>query len=211
MSHILVIGASRGIGLETTKAALDAGHTVRAFARSAPPVDLQHDALEMRRGDALDEADIDAALESVDGVVQVLGVGAGDLLGRVSLFSDATRILVAAMERRGVKRLIAVTGIGAGDSRSGLSLLQLIPFRLVLGRAYDDKDVQEVIIKRSALDWTIVRPGFLTNGPRSGRVKVLMDPSQWRSGSISRKDVANYIVTALDDESTFRRAPVLIS
>ncbi|MGB6905516.1 MAG: NAD(P)H-binding protein [Methyloceanibacter sp.] len=112
-----------------------------------------------------------------DVVIQALGVGAGDLFQPVSLFSDATRILVSAMERRGIKRLIAVTGFGAGDSRDAISCLQLLPFRLFLGRAYDDKDVQECLIKNSRLDWTIVRPGTLTNGPRSGHHKVLVKSS----------------------------------
>lgn len=211
MAHILVIGASQGIGLETVKAALGAGHRVRAFSRSAPQIDIQDSSLEKFRGDALKETDVDAALEDIEIVVQALGVSAGDLFGPVNLFSDATRILITAMEKRGVKRLIAVTGFGAGDSRAAVSLLQLVPFRLLLGRAYDDKDVQELQIKNSKLAWTIVRPGILTNGPRSGHVQVLMQPSQWRNGTISRQDVADFIVRSIDDDDTVRQAPVLVS
>jgi hypothetical protein len=66
-------------------------------------------------------------------------------------------------------KLICVTGFGAGDSRASISCLQLLPFRFFFGRAYDDKDVQERLIKDSALDWTIARPGVLANGSRTGR------------------------------------------
>jgi putative NADH-flavin reductase len=128
----------------------------------------------------------------------------------VHLFLDATRILVAAMRAQGVKRLISVTGFGAGDSRASINCLQLLPFRFFLGRAYDDKDVQERLIKDSALDWTIVRPGLLTNGGRTGRYKVLKAPSQWRNGNISREDVADFLVRQIEDRAYVRETPVLL-
>ena len=67
------------------------------------------------------------------------------------LFSDATRILTRSIESAGVKRLICVTGFGAGDSREHMSLLQHLPFELLLGRVYEDKAVQEMMIWHSAL------------------------------------------------------------
>ena len=209
--HVLVIGASKGIGLEAVSAALKAGHRVRAFARSADRISLRHENLEKRRGSALEPADVDAALEGIDAVIQTLGVPARDLMGPVTLFSAATRVLVPAMERRGVKRLIAVTGFGAGDSRVAISWLQMGPFRMFLGRAYDDKGVQEQIIKASALDWTIVRPGVLIPGPASGRCKVLAEPSQWRNGLVSRADVAEFLVGQIASTEYLRKAPVLVS
>ncbi len=116
MAHVLVIGASKGIGLVTTKAALAAGHRVRAFARSAAGIGLPDPSLERFTGDAVNAADVAAALDGVDVVVQALGVPTRDLIRPVRLFSEATNLLVPAMETAGVKRLIAVTGFGAGDS-----------------------------------------------------------------------------------------------
>jgi putative NADH-flavin reductase len=208
--HILVIGASRGIGLETTKAALAAGHEVRAFARAADRIPVSDPRLEKRRGDALNPANVDDALDGVDAVVQALGIGVRDMFRPVSLFSEATRILLPAMERRGVKRLIAITGFGAGESRSAIGCMQRIPFQLVFSRAYDDKGIQELLIKESGLDWTIVRPGVLTSGPRTGRYKVLADPSEWRNGIISRADVADFVVSELAAPGHVHQAPVLV-
>lgn len=208
---VLIIGASRGVGLETTRQALAAGHRVRAFARSADGIRLQNARLEKIRGDALKAADVEAALEGVDVVIQALGVGFGDLIRPVRLFSDATRVLIRAMEAKGVKRLIAVTGFGAGDSREAIGLMQLLPFSLVFGRAYDDKSEQERLIKRSSLEWTIARPGLLTDGRRTGRPKILADPSQWRNGMIARADVADFLVRQIDDRTYLRKAPVLIA
>lgn len=210
MADILVIGASGGIGRAVLTPALDAGHRVRAFSRSIGGLALDHPQLEKWPGDATKDADIDAALADIDVVVQSLGLPAEKLFQPVSLFSTSTRLLIEAMQRRGVRRLIAVTGFGAGDSRDAVGLLQSVPFRLLLGRAYDDKDVQELLIKKSALDWTIVRPGILTNGPRAGRYKVLQEPSQWRNGIIARADVADFIVHAIDDDRLIGTEPVLV-
>jgi len=70
--------------------------------------------------------------------------------------------------------------------------------------------VQERLIKDSALDWTIVRPGLLTNGRRTGRYKVLKEPSQWRNGTIARADVADFLVEQIEDRSYFGKTPVLV-
>jgi putative NADH-flavin reductase len=208
--RILIIGASHGIGLEATRQALEAGHEVRALARSAPDMPLTHERLEKRRGDALDAADVAGALEGVNAVLQTLGIPAGQLFRPVTLFSAATRVLVPAMQSRGVRRLIAVTGFGAGSSKASISVLQRWPYELVFGRAYADKGVQERLIEESGLDWTIVRPGVLTAGPRTRQYRVLDDPSSWRNGIIARADVADFLVQQLEERRYVRKAPVLI-
>ena len=209
--RVLIIGASKGIGLETTRQALDAGHDVRAFARSATAIAVSNPSLEKMRGDALKTENVETALVGVDVVIQTLGVGLGDLFRPVHLFSEATRVLIAAMRRQGVKRLICVTGFGAGDSRASISCLQRLPFQIVFGRAYDDKSLQEQLIKESELDWTIARPGVLTSGPRTGHYQILSEATQWRNGIISRADVAEFLVRQIGDQTYIRKTPVLIN
>ena len=209
--HVLIIGASKGIGLETTRQALDAGHDVRALARSATAIAVSNPSLEKMRGDALKTEDVEAALVGVDVVIQTLGVGLRDMFRPVHLFSEATRVLISAMKRQDVKRLICVTGFGAGDSRESISCLQRLPFQIVFGRAYDDKSLQEKLIKESDLDWTIARPGVLTSGPRSGRYRILSEASQWRNGIVSRADVAEFLVRQIGDLTYIRKTPVLIN
>jgi putative NADH-flavin reductase len=209
MAAVLVIGASRGIGLETVKAALAAGHRVRALARSA--VSVEHERLETLAGDATDPAMLARGVAGVDAVILSLGVSSPFSLAPVTLFSRSTRHLVAAMQAAGVRRLIAVTGLGAGDSRGKGSLLYTkLVFPLILSRIYEDKDVQEDFIRKSGLDWTIVRPGLLTSGPARGRYRVLTEPATWTSGSVSRADVADFLVKQLDDRSLIGATPLLI-
>ena len=211
MTQLLVIGASGGIGLESVRRGLAAGHAVRALARTADRIPVEHPRLEKRAGDALQTDDVSRALEGVDVVIQSLGVRAGPemVLRPVTLFSDATRILLPAMREAGVGRLICVTGFGAGDSRARLGCLPGLAFNLFLGRAYDDKDRQEQMIRQSDLDWIIARPVILTNGPRTGRYRVVTDPRRWRNGLISRANVADFLVGQVADDTYLRRTPVL--
>ena len=214
MAKVLVIGASRGIGLETVRAALRAGHSVRAMARSAASIPIQDTNLEKVSGDALDRDTMRDALQDVDVVIQTLGVDFAPRLifEGTSLFSRSTRLLVNAMKAAGVKRLVSVTGLGAGDSRGhGGILYDAFVFPLLLKRVYDDKDVQELIIRSSGLDWTIVRPGLLTNRPATGRYRVLTASKDWRFGAISRTDVADFLVRQVDDRALIGTTPLLIS
>jgi putative NADH-flavin reductase len=210
MARLLIIGASQGIGLETVKAALAAGHTVRAFARSASKIALDDAYLEKVDGDARDGSALTKALNGQDAVIQSLGVPLNPetILRGTRLFSEATRALVDAMTAQGVARLVAVTGISAGDSRSALGPLYATAFQLSLRRIYDDKDVQEMIIRRSTLAWTIVRPGFLTGG--TGTCRALLNPADWRPGPVSRAAVAGFIISHLDDPAYLRQTPLLI-
>lgn len=212
MAEILIIGASGGIGLECTRQALAAGHVVRAFSRAAQDIAIDNPRLTKINGDATNPGDCAGAVHGADAVAVTLGVAFDSrmLLGPVTLFSRATKALLPAMDAAGVKRLIAVTGFGAGESRQAISLFQRLPFRLVFGRAYDDKSRQERLIKKSGLDWTIVRPGVLTNGDRSDGYKVLVDRQSWRNGLIARADVAHFIISQISDDAYVGQAPVLI-
>jgi putative NADH-flavin reductase len=210
--HILVIGGSRGIGRDCVRYALERGHRVRAFARSAQTIPVEHEMLEKVTADATQPDDVTAALDGTDAVILALGLPKklSVLLRPIHLFSDATAILVPAMQQSGVRRLLAVTGFGTGDSYARLSSVERLGFQAIMGRAYSDKNRQEDLIAKSDLDWTIVRPGFLTANRRTGRYQVLTEPSTWRNGMISRADVAHFLIHAAEDGTYIREAPVLV-
>jgi putative NADH-flavin reductase len=208
--RVLIMGATSGIGALAVDEALAAGLQVRAFARSASKLP-QRTGLEPFPGDALDAEDVARALEGVDAVIYALGIKErlAMLWEEETLFSKSTKILLTAMAAAGVRRLIAVTGFGAGRSRKSMSFLEKTGHGLVLGKPYADKDRQEAMIEESDLDWTIVRPVILTKGKKSGTFRVLRKVSEWRNGLISRADVASYLVQALDEDLDVRRDVVL--
>ena len=212
MSTILVIGASNGTGLETVKRALEKGYRVRAFARSADQICLDDPNLERLTGDAIVPADVRRALPGIDAVIQTLGVkaGPGMVVRGTKLFSEATRVLVDAMQAEGISRLIALTGFGAGDSRNQGGCLYDLGFNAILGRVYDDKNVQEHLIRSSDLAWTIARPVILTDRPATQRYRVVLDPAEWSPGTIARADVADFLVRQVPSDEYLRKAPVLI-
>ena len=213
-TNVLIIGASRGIGLEAVMAALCAGHSVRALARSAASIPIQDANLDKVSGNALDRDTIRNALQDVDVVIQTLGVDVSPraIFEGTTLFSESTRILVDAMKAAGLKRLIAVTGLGAGDSGGhGGLLYDAVIFPLLLKRVYDDKDVQEWLVRSSGLDWTIVRPGLLKDSPATGSYRVLTASTDWRFGAISRADVADFLVRQVDDRTLIGTTPLLLS
>ena len=180
----------------------------RAYLLKAGSIRTAGEAAEL-----LDSETIRNALQDIEAVIQTLRVDISPraVFERTTLFSLSTRILVDAMKAAGLKRLIAVTGLGAGGSRGhGGLLYDVVVFPLLLKRVYDDKDVQEWIITSSGLDWTIVRPGLLTNRAPTGRYRVLTAPRDWRFGMISRADVADFLVRQVDDRSLIGTAPLLI-
>jgi putative NADH-flavin reductase len=213
MATILIIGASKGIGLEAVKAGLAAGHTVRALARSAARIAIEHANLTKVAGDARRQADVARAAQGCDAVIQAIGVGSlNELAFGTTLFSDSTRVTIDAMKTAAVRRLIAVTGAGAGNSRGRNGLLyDHLMFPLLLQRIYADKDRSEAMITASGLDWTIVRPGLLTNGPRTSRYRALANPNDWRTGSISRADVADFLIAQVAARDMIGQTPLLIA
>jgi len=207
---ILIMGATSGIGFEATKLASDRGIPVRAFARSAAKLaDVPN--VTPCPGDALNADDIKAAIDGTSAVIYALGIRErlAMLWEEETLFSESTRLVIRTMTEAKVTRLVAITGFGAGRSKSAMSSIEAIGHRAILGRPYADKDRQEALITASELDWTIARPVILSKGPLTGTYRVLRDVSSWRNGLISRKDVADYALKAATEGLDIRADVVL--
>ncbi len=210
---ILVIGATGGTGREVVRQALDRGHQVNALARSAAAAAaaLLLTGADIVEGDARDGEAVANALAGCDGVISALGSKLS-LLHEETLLSTATRVLIDAMQKQGVRRLVCITGIGAGDSHGhGGFLYDHIAQPLLLRSTYDDKDRQEDEIRGSSLDWTIVRPTNLTDGPLTDNIRVLTDLTDFHGGSISRADVARFLITELEERRWDGQSPVITS
>lgn len=206
--RLLLIGATRGIGRQTLAQALAGGHEVRVLARRPQRLDLRHERLTVLPGDIEEEAVVFQAVAGMEAVVVTIGIR--PTWQPVTVFSRGTKNVLTAMAAQGVPRLLVVTGIGAGDSKGhGGFFYDLIFQPLLLKTIYEDKDRQEELIRQSGTDWTIVRPGFLTNGPLTGRYRVITDLTGVIAGKISRADVAHFLLQELAGHAYVGQTPLL--
>lgn len=131
------------------------------------------------------------------------------LTRRTTALSEGTRNIVQAMEKHGVKRLICESSLGVGDSKGRLGIFyNLILVPLLLRGLFVDKAAQEQIIRASTLDWVIVRPTSLTNGPRKGIYRDGPGIGHWLIPTkISRADVADFMLKQLTDDTYLRKTP----
>jgi len=114
-----------------------------------------------------------------------------------------TRHIIGAMQAASIDRLVVVTAFGVGDTRSRLPFAFKLFYRTVLREHMADKEKQEALVKASRLDWTLVQPVGLTNGPPTGT--WLADTAGTiRHQQISRADVAAFLVTLVDGDPCSR-------
>jgi uncharacterized protein YbjT (DUF2867 family) len=205
---ILILGATGPTGRHIVAQAVSRGYDVTVLVRSPEKAaDLRGAKLVI--GDARDDKVLLQALKARDAVISALGTPASPFR-EVTLLSTATRSLVAAMKAEKVARLIAITGIGAGDSAGhGSFAFDKLIYPLMLSKVYADKNRQEAIIRDSNLDWTIVRPSVLNNKPARDTIRALTDLSQFHGGTISRQDVAKFVLDQVNDNAWQRRSPLI--
>jgi putative NADH-flavin reductase len=203
---IVVFGATGSVGRLIVEQALEQGHIVTAFVRDPAKLGIEQTNLRIVQGDALDPAAVEAAVRGQDAVVCALGAGA-----KGGIRAEGTRNIVRAMDKAGVRRLVCQSSLGVGESRENLNFFwKHIMFGLLLRRAYADHVSQENQVMRSGLDWTIVRPGAFTDGPRTGRYRHGFSATDKAiTHKVSRADVAEFMLKQLSDASYLRKTPAL--
>jgi putative NADH-flavin reductase len=209
--RILVIGATGATGREIVKQALKQGHAVTALVRDRTKANFAP-AVVLAAGNVLDRASLTRAVEGQEAVLCSLGSGVTGPFKEMTLLSEGTRNLIAAMQEKNVGRLVCITGIGAGESKGhGPWYYNLLFQPLVLRGVYEDKTRQEDLVRKSGLVWTLVRPGILTNGGAKGQlaVRALTDLTEKYAGTISRADVAGFCLNELADRRYVGQAPVI--
>jgi uncharacterized protein YbjT (DUF2867 family) len=188
--------------------ALARGYDVTVLVRSAEKA-RDFGTARLVIGDARDEATLRQALQGRDAVVSALGTPASPFRA-VTLLSTATRALVTAMKHEQVSRLVCITGLGAGDSVGhGGFLFDHVIYPLLLSKVYADKNRQEATVRGSGLDWVLVRPSILNDKPKRDNVRALTDLSDFRGGTISRGDVASFVLDQVRGNAWVHRTPLI--
>ena len=196
--NLLIVGATGGTGQQLVSQALERGHRVTALVRKPPPAEPSSRLITVQ-GNVLKPSSLDQAVQDQDAVLSALGHK--QWFRPTRILSEGTRNLIGAMRRHGVRRFICETALGISDAWWLMGLYYTLFVRpLILPLYFWDKARQEAVIRASDLDWTIVRPGMLTNGPRRGQYRHGPRVGHWLGTvRISRADVAAFMLDQLTD------------
>jgi putative NADH-flavin reductase len=200
--RLFVLGATGGIGQELINQALERQHHVTAFVRSPQKLGFPRDGLTVIQGDVLDAEAMSAALAGHDAVLSMVGPPGP---GRASITSDCAKATVTAMRAKGVRRLLVV-GVAVLFDDAGF--LARVLRKTLLNNVANDSAEMERIVEASHLDWTIVRPPRLTNGPRTERYGIDDDHLPRGAGGaaiVSRADVAHFLLDEAEQRAHVQR------
>lgn len=192
--RLAIFGATGRTGRVAVTQALEAGHQVTAFVRSPEGLTVRHRDLDTLVMPTLDSEVLRSGLAGVDAVVSTL-------VGSVRNGSPArtwTAAALGAMEENGVRRVLVTSAAPIGEQGPRKSL----PYRIVgwiFRDAHRDLAEMETVVRSSPLDWTVVRPPRLTNGPRTGRYRLAMGENVASGFSVSRADLAEALLRLVDD------------
>jgi putative NADH-flavin reductase len=194
--RLFILGATGQTGAVLVEQALARGHAVTAFGRSP-----FHGAVRVITGNPMDSREVAAALPGHDAVLFVIGSRG---LGRTSVRADAARATVEAMKIAGVRRLIIVSS-ALLDTHAGWLIGALS--RTLLRHHAADQRVMEALVAKSGVDWTVLRPPVLTNGPLTGQYTVITgsEPADPRGMKISRNDVAHMMLDTAESGAHARQ------
>jgi len=204
---ITIFGATGSVGRHLVEKSLAQGHQVTAFARNPYALQIEHPNLLLFSGDVLDQRSVSFAIKGAEGVMICLG--SAKLTGR--LRSDGTRNIINAMEQHGVKRLICQSSLGAGDSRANLNFFwKYLMFGMLLRFVMKDHEIQEAMVRKSKLDWTIIRPAaFIDDANGKGYKHGFAANDRKLTLKIARSDVAEFMLKQINDNIYLRQSPGL--
>jgi putative NADH-flavin reductase len=212
---LTIFAATGGIGRQLLEQALAAGHDITAVVRNSKKVPREG-AVHIVTADLADPdpAVLESAVAGSDAVLSGLGPRSTSEAG---IASQGTRAIVDAMQPTGVRRLVVVSAAPIGtvpspdrpkppkhDPGDGFFMRNLLSplVKARLRKRYADLALMEDVVRESGLDWTIVRPPRLTNGPLTDTYRTAYGQNLRRGLRISRADVAHYMLRALEQPET---------
>jgi len=203
---LTILGASGATGTCLTSQALVAGHDVTAVVRDPARLAIPaHPRLRILTADVMDPVAISPATAGADAVISAVGPRG---TGPTTVIQDSVRSIIQAMEKTGTRRLIQVSGsVVADDGESPYLryLLKPLARRTFLRHVCADMRRGEDEIRHSSLDWTIVRPPALTGKAARGTYRTAIDRNLPHGFTVTRADLAAFMLTLLDDPASVHR------
>jgi putative NADH-flavin reductase len=198
---VSIFGASGGTGRLLTKHCLAANHDVTALVRT-PEGFPYRDQVRVIEGNVFDAVAVRQTVEGADLVLSALGARS---LGKEDVLERGITLIVAAMQQAGVRRIIALGSAGALSNSLSQQpawrrwFVQKIVYNTFLKWPVASQVAQWKTLSASGLDWTMVMPPMLTNGPGRGVYRVDGDALPRHGMRISRVDVADFMMQQISD------------
>jgi putative NADH-flavin reductase len=195
--RICIFGASGATGLALTQQAVARGHDVTAFVRSEAAKEKLPSGVTVVVGSLLDRGDVARTVTGADAVLCAIGPRPAS---PEPFCAAATRNIIEAMIAQGVRRLVCLTGAMIGDYP------HLSWFMRRMRNSYQkqqpalarDRAEQEQFVAASGLNWTVVKPARLTNGAARGRIRSGEALKVGAFSSISRADLARFMLDEVE-------------
>lgn len=161
-----VFGATGLTGGLVVSRALEEGHEVTALVRDPGRLSLSHPRLTVVGGSPTAPDDVERCVRGADAVIHCLGIGGKGDGGATTLVSDSVKVVLAAMTKHEVPRLVCMSNVGAGGSGTWFANRVVIPlFLRWLLPIIEDKDLMEAALRDSAVEWVSVRLPNIVEGP----------------------------------------------
>jgi putative NADH-flavin reductase len=209
---VVIFGATGFSGNAILKEVLAQNHQVTILVRKKFAISIRAKNLTVFEGDVMDRNTVSEVLKNQDAVIQCLGVGGKGNGKHTTFISDATKVLVEEMEKREVKRLLALSNVGAGNSiafQPWIFTKIILPFFMKwLKVIIDDKNRMEPIIMNSRLDWTIIRCPNIVDKLSKGNCHATLDGKGLKL-SVTLDDMAAFVVQQLTRNTFSRQAPCI--
>ena len=207
---VTIFGATGFSGQAILAEALKQGHEVTILVRDASKIPIKHKNLTIVKGNVLDPQMVASVLHHQEAAIQCLGVGGKGDGKRTTFISDATKVIVDEMQKQNIKRLIAMSNVGAGNSIAFqpwfFTKIILPYFMKWLQVIIEDKNRMEPIIMNSNLDWTIVRCPNIVDKPAKGTCNATLDGKGLKL-SITLTDLSKFMVDQLNQTAFIKQAP----
>ena len=201
--NILLLGASGATGAQVIEQAIQRGHKIFAYVRNPKKLEKYYDKIEIIHNELSNIQKLTESVNGKDAVISTLGYK--NLWDKSLFVSKAIETVIKAMTLYGVPKLIyeSASGIGGNHSVSN-PILRTVLKTFGVSNPFKDHNKTEKIIINSKIDWTIVRPGFLTYG--SMRCNYRAGENLRRVMYISRADVAHFILSALESNKWSKKS-----
>ena len=212
MKTIAVLGANGRTGIEIVKQALEKGWVVKALVRDKQKIKLANPNLHVVEGNPMRIDEVTKVVEETDAVYVALNIGRktdmpwSKVVSPLDLLRVSIDNTINAMQENGVKRVITVSAWGTGDSYKETNwIFKFLIKKTNVGVAYAGHEDQERLLRKSGLDWTSVRPVGLSNSEKQKSVRVSIKGDKKLNMTISRKDVARFMLDIVDDEKYYQQ------